>query len=296
MQLLPGRTGKTARGVAGLASEDVPTMILIQLTDLHVVPYGRMAMGRCETNTLTERALRAVANFRPRADAVIITGDLSDNGLPAAYELMSDLLKRNLGMPVYVIPGNHDRRDNFKAGLAHLPGVADDPEFVQYTVENLPVRLIMLDSVIHGSPAGELCARRMAWLAARLAEQPERPTMIGMHHPPFDCGINDAIGLRNAAEFTALIARHKQVQRIFCGHHHRPIVAPVAHAIGTICPGVAHQVELDLTTEGLVGLWRLEPAAFGVHVWRDGTMVSHTGYVDDYPGPFPFVGDPDAPH
>ena len=150
-------------------------MILIQLSDLHCVPYGRVAMGRCETNTLAERALRAVARFRPRADAVLITGDLSDNGLPAAYDLLADMIRRTLDMPVYVIPGNHDRRDNFRHGLAHLPGVTADPAFVQYTVEDLPVRLVMLDTVIPGDPAGELCAQRMAWLEARLAEQPGRP-------------------------------------------------------------------------------------------------------------------------
>ena len=276
-------------------------MILIQLTDLHCVPYGRQAMGRCETNTLAERALRAVARFRPRADAVLITGDLSDNGLPEAYALIAEMIRRTLDMPVYVIPGNHDRRDNFKAGLADLPGVAEDPTFVQYAIESHAVRIVMLDTVIHGSPAGEMCAARMAWLDAKLAEQPERPTLIAMHHPPFNCGLNDAIGLANAAAFTALIGRHKQVRRIVCGHHHRPVTVPVAHAIGSICPGVAHQVELDLGQPGLIGLWNLEPAAFQVHVLMDqptgeAVIVSHMGYVDDYPGPFPFVGDPDAPH
>jgi 3',5'-cyclic AMP phosphodiesterase CpdA len=271
-------------------------MNVIQLTDLHCVPYGRMAMGRCETNTLAERALRAVGRFRPGADAVLITGDLSDNGLPGAYDLLAGMIRQTQTAPVYVIPGNHDRRDNFRSQLAHLPGVTDDPVFVQYTVEHLPVRIIMLDTVIFGSPAGELCAARMAWLEARLAEQTGRPTMIAMHHPPFDCGINDAIGLRNAAEFVALIARHRQVLRIVCGHHHRPVTAAVAHAIGTICPGVAHQVELDLANPGLVGKWYLEPAAFQVHAWIGGGIVSHTGYVDEYPGPYPFLGDPDAPH
>jgi 3',5'-cyclic AMP phosphodiesterase CpdA len=276
-------------------------MILIQLTDLHCVPRGRQAMGRCETNTLAERAFRAVARFRPRADAVLVTGDLSDNGLPESYALISDMLRRTLDMPVYVIPGNHDRRDNFRSGLGHLPGVTADPEFVQYTIEDLPVRVVMLDTVIHGRPEGELCAKRLAWLDARLAEQPGRPTLIAMHHPPFACGINDPIALTNGAAFAALMARHPQVRRIVCGHHHRPVTAHVGHAIGTICPGVAHQVELDLSHGGMVGLWTLEPAAFQVHLWLDQPgggpqIVTHTGYVDDYPGPYPFVRDPDAPH
>jgi 3',5'-cyclic-AMP phosphodiesterase len=40
----------------------------------------------------------------------------------------------------------------------------------------------------------------------------------------------------------------------------------------------------------------LEPPAFQLHRWTptDG-VVSHTIYVEDYPGPFPFLGNPDAP-
>ncbi len=276
-------------------------MLLAQLTDLHCSPHGEAAMRVCETNMLTERALRAVRRFQPKVDAMMITGDLTDNGRTTEYAALTEMLKRVIDVPVYVIPGNHDRRENLRASLAHLPGVTADPHFVQYVIDDLPVRLIMLDTVIPGSSAGELCADRMAWLDARLAEAPERPTMIGMHHPPFLCGIRhmDRIVLRDIEGFTALIARHPQVRRIVCGHHHRTISVPIAQAIASIAPGVAHQVELDLT-ENPVGLWRLEPAAFQMHLWMEqpggvGTIVSHTAYVDDYAGPFPFLIAPDYP-
>ncbi|MCW3477195.1 phosphodiesterase [Limobrevibacterium gyesilva] len=273
-------------------------MILAQLTDLHCVAHGRPAMGRCETNMLTERALRAVRAFRPRPDAIVITGDLTDNGLQAEYEEVAAILARTAEAPVYVIPGNHDRREGVKAHLAHLPGVSDHPTFVQYTVENLPVRLVMLDTVVPGVGHGELCADRLAWLDTTLAEQPDRPTLIGMHHPPFTCGIRhmDRINLRDSAAFTAVIAKHRQVQRIISGHHHRPINVPVAHAIASIAPSVAHQVELDLFSSA-PGQWNLEPAAFQVHVWMEevGAIVSHTAYVENFAGPFPFLADPEYP-
>jgi 3',5'-cyclic AMP phosphodiesterase CpdA len=277
-------------------------MILIQLTDLHCVGYGRPAMRRCETNALTERALRAVRGFRPRPDAVLITGDLTDNGRPEEYALLADMLKRTLDMPVYVIPGNHDRRENFRAGLAHLPGVTTDAEFVQYTVEDLSVRLIMLDTVVPGAGHGVLCPNRMAWLEARLAEQPARPTLIAMHHPPFIIGIghNDKINLHGCDAFAALMARHPQVTRIICGHHHRPVTVQVGHAIASISPGVAHQVELDLVGD-TPGYWNLEPAAFQVHMvleQPDGrpAIVSHTAFVESYPGPFPFLSEAAGAH
>jgi 3',5'-cyclic AMP phosphodiesterase CpdA len=269
-------------------------MILVQLTDLHVRPRGQPAMRSCETNMLTERALRAVRDFRPRPDAVVITGDLTHNGRVAEYRALAEMLARLIDLPLYVIPGNHDDRDNFRDVLRHLPGVTSDPEFVHYAVEDLPVRLVMLDTLIPGRTEGELCPGRLDWLDAALSLQPDKPTIIAMHHPSFRCGIGhmDRIILRDPAAFEAVVARHRQVQRIICDHHHRIITANVAQAIASTGPGVAHIVELDLFSDN-PGLWTLEPPAFQVHAWIDGTgIVSHTAFVERYPGPYPFVPDP----
>ncbi len=269
-------------------------MMLAQLTDLHVRPEGVPSSRVVETNAMTERALRAVAALRPAPHAVLVTGDLTDCGLAEEYRLLQAMLARHLSMPVYVIPGNHDRRAEM---LAHLPGLREDGGFLHYTVEDLPLRLIMLDTVVPGAGHGELCPRRMAWLEARLAEAPGRPTMIAMHHPPFRCGIAhmDRIALREPERFAALLARHPQVERVISGHHHRAITARIGHAIASIAPSVAHQVELDLS-ETAPAAFVLEPPAYQLHHWsaEDG-VVSHTAYVESFPGPFPFLTPPEYP-
>eukprot|EP01037_Dinobryon_pediforme_P017511 gene17511-17711_t len=271
-------------------------MILVQLTDLHVRPTGLPAYRTAETNMLTERALRAVRNLPTKPDAIVISGDLTDNGLESEYAVLAEMLHRLIQTPVYVIPGNHDRRENLKSTLAHLPGITANPDFVQYAIEDHDIRLVMLDTVIPGSSAGELCEKRLAWLEQTLEAAPNKPTIVVMHHPPFACGIRhmDRINLLNAADFTAIIAKHPQVKRILCGHHHRPINASLAHTIASIGPSVAHQVEFVLGDEP--GMWNLEPAAFQVLVTQpqDG-IVAHTVYVESFPGPFPFLPDPDYP-
>lgn len=272
-------------------------MILAQLTDLHVRPRGMAAMRACETNMLTERALRAAASFRPKIDAVLITGDLAANGLNEEYRELAAMLRRTIDVPVYVIPGNHDARGPLKGELCHLPGVAEDAEFIQFAIDDFPVRVVMLDTLVPNAAHGELCARRLRWLDKTLSAVPDKPTIVAMHHPPFLCGIRhmDKIVLNEHAPFISVIAKHRQVQRILCGHHHRPITAPVAHTIASIGPSVAHQVELDLFSDN-VGLWNLEPPAFQLHVWIEppGMIVSHTAYVEQYPGPYPFFDDPKA--
>jgi 3',5'-cyclic AMP phosphodiesterase CpdA len=272
-------------------------MLICQMTDLHVRPPGMPANRVSETNMLVERAFRAVAAFTPRPDIVVITGDLTECGLDAEYANLAQMIRRFLPMPVYVIPGNHDRRIGLREGLAHLPGVTSDPHFVQYAVEDHPVRLVMLDSLVPGAGHGELNSEQLGFLDRTLAAQPHKPTIVALHHPPFKCGIAhmDRINLRDAAAFTSIIAKHRQVERIISGHHHRPIMTRVAHAIASISPSVAHQVELELNPHA-AGAFLFEPPAFQLHRWTEADgIVTHTAYVESYPGPYPFVTDPDYP-
>lgn len=271
-------------------------MIIAHITDLHVRPRGEPCMRACETNTLTERALRSLRDFRPRPDVLVISGDLTNNGRPAEYAQLADMLRRLIDIPVYVIPGNHDDRANLRAGLGHLPGVTSDPTFVQFAVDHLPVRLVMLDTHIPGHTDGELCPARLAWLDATLAAVPDKPTIVVMHHPSFACGIRhmDSIILREPAAFNAIIARHPQVHLILTGHHHRQITTRIAQATAMIGPGVAHIVDLDLFSDN-AGTWSLEPPCFLLHCWVEGQgIVTHTGFVERYPGPFAFIADPPA--
>jgi 3',5'-cyclic AMP phosphodiesterase CpdA len=267
---------------------------IVQLTDLHVRPLGEACYRVAETNMLTERALRAVARLRPAPDLVIVTGDLTDCGLPGEYAVLRDLLARYLPGGAHLIPGNHDRRENLVAALG-CPTA--DSGFVDYAVEAGPVRVVMLDSVIPGSGGGELRAAQLEWLDRTLAARPDAPTMIALHHPPFVCGIGhmDAMNLRNADAFAVVVARHAQVERIVCGHNHRLVTARVGRAIATIGPSVATSVVLDLAPDA-ASAFALEPPAYQIHLWSpESGFVTHTAFVEDYPGPFPFTTPPEYP-
>jgi 3',5'-cyclic-AMP phosphodiesterase len=272
-------------------------MLIAQLSDLHVRPRGIPAARVVETNMLVERALLAVAALRPAPDVVVISGDVTECGRPEEYGMAAALLRRHLTMPVFVVPGNHDRRDNFRAGLGHMPGVLSDPDFVQYAVEDYPIRLVMLDSVVPEAGHGLLCPARLAFLERTLAAEPHKPTILVLHHPPMLTGVAsmDDIFLRNTEELGALLARHPQVERILTGHHHRSVVGRLGSAIVIVAPAVVHQTEFSLLSNGGDALV-LEPPAFQLHLDVPGSgMASHTLYVERFPGPFPFVVDDDYP-
>ncbi len=271
-------------------------MILLHVSDLHVRPSGLPAYRVVEASCLAERALRAVRAFTPRPDAVVISGDLTDCGLLAEYAELRRMLRHLAGLRVLLIPGNHDRRENFRTSLADYPGVAEHPDFVQYVVEDLPVRLVMLDSVVPGAGHGELCADRLAWLDATLAQAPERTTFVVLHHPPMRCGlpVYDAINLHSTAALGAVLARHPQVERILCGHHHRSMTGRLGGAIVSCAPAAAHQGAFELDDDR--GRFVLEPAGYHAHLrLPDGAIASHMVFVESFPGPFPYIADPDYP-
>lgn len=272
-------------------------MLIAQITDLHIRPRGKPAYRVSETNALSERALDVVARLSPRPDLLVITGDLTDCGLPEEYELLRAMLA-GLGMPVLLVPGNHDRRETLIDGLSLDPRQVLDGGFVQFAADLGPMRLIGLDTLLPGKSAGALCDKRLAFLDKSLAEANGKPVAIFMHHPPFDCGIAhmDAIRLLDGAEeFATIVARHPNVERILCGHHHRPIVTRFGGTIAQIASSVTHQVTLDLA-ETSAATFHMEPPAYLLHSFRPTAgFVTHTAYVERFPGPYPFVLDADYP-
>jgi len=266
-------------------------VLIAQITDLHARPPGRLSNRVVETNAMLANAVAAIAALRPLPDVVIATGDLADAGEAEEYRVLRAELGK-LAMPVYVIPGNHDRRESLRevfGDLAYLPREGR----IRYVIDEHPVRLVALDTQLPGRTEGELGADQLAWLDRRLAEAPERPTIVFMHHPPFPTGIAhmDRINCVDGAAMEAVIRRHRQVERVLCGHHHRPIQIRWAGTIGSIAPSTAHQVTLDLRPDA-PATFDLEPPAFHLHAWVPGAgIITHHAYIDSFPGPYPFAGD-----
>lgn len=266
------------------------TTHLIQLTDLHIRERGQLTYRRIDTGKYLEQAVQSVLALPQRPDAIVITGDLTDFGRAGEYDYVRELLTPLDGLPLYVMPGNHDDRQALRDAFPayHYLG---DQGFIQYAVDIGELRLIALDSVIPGRSEGELCGERLRWLQAALADSAGRPVVIALHHPPFRTliGHMDKIGLvRGAPELEAVIARHPNVQRVISGHLHRSIQVGFGGTVALTAPSTAHQVCLDLA-ENAPSAWTLEPPGFMVHALpAGGRLVSHTAASGRFDGPHPF--------
>lgn len=259
-------------------------MLIAQISDFHLRLPGETAYAGIDTHAMARRAIEAVAALDPPADCVLVTGDLADGARPEAYALALELLSR-LPIPVFVIPGNHDRRETMRDCMGEAYAyLRQDGRFLHYVVEDFPVRLIGLDTVVPGGVGGEICAEREAWLADRLTEGDGRPTLVFMHHPPFMTGIGgmDGTMCRTGNGFRRLIEDHPEIERIVSGHHHRPVFRRWAGTVGFIVPGVAHQLALDLRP-GQPLRYTHEPPAYALHSWSPDTgIVSHVVPIADY--------------
>jgi 3',5'-cyclic-AMP phosphodiesterase len=257
-------------------------MLIAQITDMHIRPEGTLAYQRIDTAGFLARAVDHILHLDPRPDVVLATGDLVDKGTDEEYRRLRRLLAP-LPMPVYLIPGNHDDRDVMRAEFADHTYMPRDG-FIQYVVDDGPVRLVALDTLIPGKGGGRVDAERIAWLDARLAEAPTKPTLIFMHHPPFMTGIAymDHISLEGADVLADVVRRHPQVERVACGHLHRTIQARWAGTVASTAPSTAHQVVLDIRHEADLG-FTLEPPGYALHLWREDVgLVSHVAVVGDY--------------
>ena len=263
------------------------TMLIAQISDTHIKPDGRLAYRKVDTAAALVRCVEHLVRMQPRPDVVLATGDLAAAGRPEEYRRRRDLLGP-LPMPVLLIPGNHDDREALREAFpdhAYLPRTG----LLHYVVEGYPLRLVGLDTLVPGQGGGLMGEERLAWLDARLREQPGRPTVIFMHHPPFATGIGhmDRQGLADPDAMAAVVGRHRQVEAVLCGHLHRPITARWAGTVASTAPSPAPQVVVDLREDG-PSAFALEPPAIRVHLWRDGMLVTHTDYVGSFDGPYPF--------
>lgn len=250
-------------------------MLIAQISDLHVVEDDAAARVVDANRNLAD-CVAYLNGMARQPDVVLATGDLTDDGRPAQFEVLREIL-RDLRAPVLLIPGNHDEREPFRAAFRrdHAVIPADGP--VHYALDDWPVRLVGLDSLRTGHHDGELDTPRLAWLDATLAARPDQPTLVFLHHPPFRTGIwwMDCIGLRGAPELREVIGGHPQVQRVVAGHIHRPIHTNWGDAVVSVAPSTTMQTQCDLHPEHRPVI-AAETPMLQLH-WYDGDhFVTHT--------------------
>lgn len=233
--------------------------LLAQISDPHI------RLGDVAPEQALARAVAAVNALPSPPDAVVLTGDVADAAHPDEYATARAIL-RDLDAPLHVLPGNHDDAEAFADAFGATAWAT--------TIGGL--RLIGCDSTVPGADSGRL---DLEWLDDRLGEDRATPTIVAMHHAPFDIGMLalDAIGLPVAQrhELGDLLRRHPHVKRVISGHVHRSATDALGGCAAVACTSVHAQTRLEIgSTE--FDLSPGEPAGFMLHALLDsGALVSH---------------------
>lgn len=265
-------------------------MLIAHLSDLHIRPSGVLYQGLLDSNRHCQQAIEHLNGLRPRPDVVIITGDLVDEGLPAEYEMAKQLLA-SIQQPLLMIPGNHDDRERFRTAFPQaMPGASQGP--VHFVAADLgPVRLIGLDITVPGEHHGDVDEAAQAWLEQALAQEPDRPTLIMLHQPPFLSGIPyiDTYACLNGHRLAQIVARYPAVERIVCGHIHRSMQLRFGGSLLCTAPSTTTAIALALDENAQEASY-LEPPALLLHHWKPDTgLITHWVPIGTFPGPMPFA-------
>jgi 3',5'-cyclic-AMP phosphodiesterase len=245
-------------------------VILAHISDLHI---GQERGGDGGARAL--RRARDTVEWLNRVegdlDAVLVTGDLADHGLPEEYATVREVLGA-LRFPVLTCPGNHDEREAYLAGLLGEPPGSGPVNRVHrvggYTVA-------MCDSSIPGRNDGLLDDGTLTWLDEVLADS-EDPVLVCLHHPPVRLGIPfvDGIRLTEADRLAEVLLRHDNAAAVLCGHAHTGATATFAGRPLVVAPGVVSTAVLPF--EGGDVLDHGPPPAVAFHVVAgDRGLVTH---------------------
>ena len=219
-------------------------MIIAQISDTHIDLDGPNGPAR---RSNLERCVADINRLEPLPDVVIHTGDVTQNANPAEYEEAKRILGA-LRCPLHVAAGNRDDRAAIRAAFPAEGYLLPGTPFVQYRVETFPVRLIAIDTLCEGSNKGEFCRIRADSLRAALAEDTARPTVIFMHHPPFEVRESTYPFQFESWESVERMGRALDGQRhvagMFCGHTHRNVAGRVGDVPISSMPSVAVDLRL----------------------------------------------------
>lgn len=197
-------------------------MKLIHISDIHLTVPGE-SMGGLNPHRRFAQALEHVRAHHSDATRIIITGDLTHWGEPAAYGALEEALT-DLPCPVRLMIGNHDDRSAF---VTAFPDHARDASgFINHAETVEGSRLMYLDTTAPRTHAGHFCAQRRDWLEAELAAC--SCARLFMHHNAMPIGLpaEDRIALvpEDRAALADLLTRYRdRISYIHFGHVHAPV-------------------------------------------------------------------------
>ncbi|MCF6234564.1 MAG: phosphodiesterase [Rhodobacteraceae bacterium] len=249
---------------------------ILQISDLHLTVPPTKLDGQVDTSKRFRAAIDVALKARTKLalEAVVVTGDISHSGNPECYAHFRKEIER-LGLPYFVIPGNHDSREEMRTAFGDARYIPQTGR-LNWTTELKKMYVIGIDTLVEGHSGGVFDDETADYLTRALDRISGKPVLISMHHPPFDCGIRfmDNIGLAGKEKLKAVLGNAKPNARIICGHVHNMIVSSVGETIAISAPSPASSFPIDFRVDAAAGYF-VQPGGFMLHEWNRHFRSTH---------------------
>lgn len=217
---------------------------LVQLSDIHLTASPEDLLFGVDVHSSLLKVLDSILELSTPVDAVVVTGDLVELGEIEEYRCCLRYLE-TLGVPLYVLPGNHDHAVN-------MGSVFDKLQFsCSRSVALGDWQLLSIDSQVKGAGHGHIGPEQLSWLQHQLELTQGLPTVLALHHTPAEHCANSGCQLNDAEDLLALVARFDQVKLLLAGHTHQAEEAELGAARLFTAPSTFAQVQhsLDLSKQ-----------------------------------------------
>jgi Icc protein len=186
---------------------------VLHITDPHLFADRGQALREAVSWQTLVRVLRHYGAGDWRADLVYLTGDLIHDDTRQAYRNLRELVD-GIGLPVHVVPGNHDVPALLREELPDYPCCS--------TVDVAGWRLLGISTYEDGVASGSVGKDTLDRLRSTLADS-DRPAAIFMHHPPVELGSDwlDGVGLADRDAFLDVVRESEKVRVVVFGHVHQ---------------------------------------------------------------------------
>lgn len=205
-------------------------------TDLHVDPENRYAGVINPLVTYNIELTRAFLEDvqAQDADLLLLCGDITNGGREVQHQaLIRELEKaRKAGLPIYVLPGNHDLGDitqeqfaKLYADFGYRDAYSRDTDSLSYSILIGDLLILMLDTDGYSGRTGGayVSEKTLAWIRSQLelAKQNHWEVLSAGHYSLLTGQTTEFIGQE---EMTALLEAY-DVPLYLCGHLHQRSVA-----------------------------------------------------------------------
>lgn len=257
---------------------------LVVLSDLHIVPEGKLSHGLDTTRRL-EAGIEFVNARHADADLIVLAGDLADHGEPAAYARLQKSLEGFFKAPVLTL-GNHDNLSNFVAQFGQQL-VSDATGKIDHAIDMKGHRVIVLDTAVPGQGGGRLEAVQLDWFEQQLKSAEGKPVVVVMHHNLTPFGVpTDSIILENGEAFAEVASSYSNLRQVIAGHVHMSVSGSIKGVPFCTIAGGHYNIEpllgVPTPTHGVESVPRREgPGQLAVLLSDERATVVHMeNYLD----------------